>query len=136
MPRKRRGVKKRRRTCPSLWFGLSVWNPMLCGFGPETDEELQAGWVLVRDTLLPAYIASRPGERPWAWWEFQVPEPCRSGPPPPEKPGRKPMPSMLAGYRESSLEYLTRLDLLSAAEKHALAERECASKKTAHAGQR
>ena len=37
------------------------------------------------------------------------------------------MPLMLASYRESSLEYLTRLDLLSAAEKRALAERECAS---------
>ena len=100
---------------------------MLCGFGPETEEELQAGWLWVRDTLLPAYIASRPGQRPWAWWEFQAPEPRRRVPPPPEKPGRKPMPSMLAGYRESSLEYLTRLDLLSAAEKRALAERECAS---------
>jgi hypothetical protein len=34
-------------------------------------------WRLCRDAVLPAWIAERPGTRPWAWWRFDAPEPAR-----------------------------------------------------------
>jgi hypothetical protein len=34
----------------------------------ETREEFAAAWNLVRDELLPAFIAEHPGRRPLAWW--------------------------------------------------------------------
>lgn len=81
-------------------------------FTPLTDAELMAAWLEVRDTFLPQYIATNPGFRPWAWWEFDAPEPRR------QVSGRR-----RKNYRnvpncnlESQREYLTRHGLLTEAE--------------------
>ena len=44
---------------------------------PDTLEGDEAGrrvWESCRDTFLPAWIAKRPGTRPWAWWRWEAPE--------------------------------------------------------------
>jgi hypothetical protein len=50
-----------------------------CGFrthGHESDfDAMREGWEALRDTLLPEFIAEHPGERPYAWWKFDAPEP-------------------------------------------------------------
>jgi len=46
--------------------------------GGDLDTDAVAeGWGELRDELLPAYIAERPGQRPAAWWWFDAPEPAR-----------------------------------------------------------
>lgn len=52
------------------------------GFGPDPDrDEMRSTWKQCRDELL---AAARPGCRPWAWWQFDSPEPrasdTRTGP--------------------------------------------------------
>jgi hypothetical protein len=99
---------------------------------PEmTEDELRAAWEDLRDELLPAFIAQHPGQRPWAWWAFEAPEPRRRIGPGPEPVGEEEMwlgmprlyrglpPSL--GMYESEADYLRRLDLLTAAEARALA---------------
>src|SRR5262245_24475643 len=42
-----------------------------------TDAEARAAWEVLRDGLLPEFIAENPGRRPWAWWAFDAPGPRR-----------------------------------------------------------
>ena len=35
------------------------------------------GWQALRGELLPAFVDKYPGTRPWAWWEYEAPEPRR-----------------------------------------------------------
>jgi hypothetical protein len=43
------------------------------GFGPDPDvDEMRAVWKQHRAELL---TEARPGNRPWAWWQFESPEP-------------------------------------------------------------
>jgi hypothetical protein len=37
-------------------------------------ENIREGWLTVRDGLLEEWIASHPGTRPWAWWQYDAPE--------------------------------------------------------------
>ena len=55
------------------------WSAILGGgFGPDPDVAvLGEAWRELRDALLPAWIAEHPGRRPWAWWQFDAPEPRR-----------------------------------------------------------
>jgi hypothetical protein len=50
-------------------------------------------WNELRAELLPEFIASKPFSRPWAWWQFDAPEPRDKA--------------------ESERDYLVRLDLLT-----------------------
>ena len=95
MPPRRRIAKLRRRTIDDSHlaqllsgnaFFRAQWDPL-------TDEELRALWEEYRDELMalwrnppedergargPARTAALkavPGHRPWAWWEFDAPEP-------------------------------------------------------------
>ncbi len=36
-------------------------------------EQRRVVWVSVRDRQLADWVASRPGTRPWAWWEYDAP---------------------------------------------------------------
>jgi len=50
-----------------------------CGFstgrGREVDyDAMREGWEVLRDTILPEFIAEHPGQRPFAWWLFDSPE--------------------------------------------------------------
>lgn len=51
-----------------LLFGRPVFPEM--GFGDI--ETLAAAWALHRQRLLPAWIADRPGTRPFAWWLLEA----------------------------------------------------------------
>ena len=35
---------------------------------------MREAWEYLKDGLLPEFIEENPGERPWAWWEFDSPE--------------------------------------------------------------
>ncbi len=83
-------------------------------------KELRATWGKDRNTLLPAFIEANPGVRPWAWWQFDSPEPIR-----PQYNWPLHVEHRINGVRkrdrwkpcpESQLAYLQEHDLLSAAE--------------------
>ena len=40
--------------------------------------QIEAGWRELREAVLTAWGAARPGSRPWAWWQFDAPEPRRT----------------------------------------------------------
>ncbi len=50
-------------------------NCLDCLIDPATHDrqDLRQEWNRLRDTLLPAFVREHPGERPWAWWEFDSP---------------------------------------------------------------
>ena len=39
----------------------------------HTTDSVRLVWEKLRDTVLPAFIQENPGQRPWAWWEFDAP---------------------------------------------------------------
>lgn len=39
-----------------------------------SDEHARPAWELLSSELMPEFIASHPGQRPWAWWQFDAPE--------------------------------------------------------------
>jgi hypothetical protein len=41
--------------------------------GPHARGELRQIWLELRDEILDAWIAERPGTRPYGWWEFDAP---------------------------------------------------------------
>ncbi|MFA9477109.1 hypothetical protein ACERK3_02260 [Phycisphaerales bacterium AB-hyl4] len=122
------------------------------------DTERRRAWEVLRDDLLPEWIADHPGTRPWAWWRYDAPERRQrvDGPPHPfDNPERiehiehiasKPKAAgdyKQAMYRlyygrpaslcvlddfhavyETEVEYLSRLDLLTADEVVAIAAME------------
>jgi len=48
------------------------------GPGPTLGHDVAVeAWAELRDELLPAFIVEHPGQRPWAWWECEAPEPRR-----------------------------------------------------------
>jgi len=60
-------------------------------------DRMYRDWLRVRESMLAEWIQENPGTRPYAWWEFEAPEP--------------------RGETESEREFLARLDLLTPEEK-------------------
>lgn len=89
MPREKpRGVQLRRdalEVTPLQWAYLAEeWRPgrpvpegenplEQFGWGKGSLRSIEEAWELCRDLILPAWIGSRPGTRPWAWWAFDAP---------------------------------------------------------------
>lgn len=76
MPRVMRRAKKRTAGygefhIEELLTGLH-W-PCFDSFHGDTQERREA-WELLRDKLLPKWIAEHPGQRPFAWWAYDAPE--------------------------------------------------------------
>jgi hypothetical protein len=42
-------------------------------FDLSSEEQISRAWNAHREWILPQWIASRPGTRPWAWWECEAP---------------------------------------------------------------
>src|SRR4051812_33130595 len=38
------------------------------------EDAIRAAWEALKATILPEWIRTRPGTRPWAWWRFDAPE--------------------------------------------------------------
>jgi hypothetical protein len=77
MPRRRLTAKARRPDFAELTIDLR--RELQCGrpfFGPVCQdlEELADAWEIHRDTILPAFIAANPAQRPFAWWATEYPE--------------------------------------------------------------
>lgn len=98
--------------------------------GPDlTEEELREAWEQLRETILADFIAKNPGRRPWAWWEYDAPEPRRQIAPGPKPVGDDRWFGMPRCYRgvpppemyESEADYLDRLELLTDQERETLA---------------
>lgn len=128
MPTNRKRRRVQERGCPE-----AVREFLLCGFwfadvfgNPDSEappiDELRDTWEDIGDSLLAEHLAESPGSRPWAWWEFDAPEPRkRTTPGGPYTQYIRP-----AGYGvpancdpmefETELAYLKRLGLLTAAE--------------------
>lgn len=67
------------------WFGFGGFSG--CCYPPsrvppEVMAAAREGWEQLRDEIMEAWIAERPGTRPWAWWEWDAPERrrCIEGP--------------------------------------------------------
>jgi hypothetical protein len=99
--------------------------------GPEGELDpdlLREVWDDLGDQLLAEHIASAPGTRPWAWWQWESPEPRRQVNPGPEPIGPAAwfgMPSQYKGQPpdgmyESEAAYLARHSLLTNEERNAL----------------
>ena len=101
--------------------------------GALARERLCELWEIHSESYLSAWIAESPGTRPWAWWEFEAPEPRREVNPPARwfhlvdegEDGRRRMGRILIGnasgddlvdWLEPEHEYLARLDLLEPGE--------------------
>jgi hypothetical protein len=83
------------------------------GNGSSCDTKAMRGaWFELRDRLLTTFIANHPGERPWAFWNFEALEPRR-------KIGMKSAPYIGAEY-ESDVAFLDRIDQLTPAERRSL----------------
>jgi len=75
-----------------------------CGFstgcGREVDiDAMREAWEVLRDTLLPQWIAEHPGTRPYSWWKFDSQEPRQrldDGPHPFDNPDRQCRVEMMA----------------------------------------
>jgi hypothetical protein len=109
-------------------------------FGPlECAVHRQEAWKALRSEILPAFILKHPGERPRAWWDFDLPadtrRACTSGTHPYDDPTNdlprelyygKPRYlracDMSATY-ESQTEFLRRHSMLNAAELRSYPER-------------
>jgi hypothetical protein len=97
---------------------------------PLSDDELRAAWDDLREELLARHIAEHPGSRPWAWWQYDTPEPRRQIGPGPEPIGDADWfgcPSKFrgippSGMYESEADYLERLGLLKDDERRRLRE--------------
>lgn len=65
---------------PPPRFQLGLVEVLLFGHtdrGRVGDQGLRDDWDSLGAELLRLWIASRPGTRPWAWWNFSRPEPRR-----------------------------------------------------------
>ncbi|HKB34818.1 MAG TPA: hypothetical protein VKD72_00080 [Gemmataceae bacterium] len=93
------------------------------------DDAVADAWELLREPLLAEHIAAHPGSRPWGWWRFDAVEARRQLLPGPESVGAEQWFGKPRCYKgippdgmfESERAYLTRLDLLSDAERRILA---------------
>ena len=82
MPRVKRRTHRRRTGYDSQHIHqlLYGWCFFPEGFGQDGHNShcdrkgMQLAWELMRDELLPAWIAEHPGTRPYAWWAFDSPE--------------------------------------------------------------
>jgi len=126
-------IKRERREKPEelngrqryrLLTGTDWSFPRVPGF--EHDVEERASWERHRDELMEFWlqdpeewekanpdrdqwvepVPGGPGTRPWAWWEYDAPEPRRV------YPGRP-----IGEEREPQIDYLRRLDLLTHVER-------------------
>src|SRR5688500_18886096 len=41
------------------------------------DDDVREGWAIYGAIVMRDWIREEPGTRPWAWWEFDAPEPRR-----------------------------------------------------------
>ena len=76
---------------------LDHWIEFEFEFGPlfRDREALEEAWEVAGEEFLAKYIQEHPGERPWAWWEFEAKHP----------------------YMENEAEYLTRHKLWTRGER-------------------
>lgn len=94
-----------RRAVPALGYpDLEQYLELLLGPGDggsafDCDESRRMAWRSHSSELMRLV---QPGSRPWAWWEYEAPEPVRS--------------------RESDAAYLARCGLLTSAERISLAQ--------------
>lgn len=101
-----------------------------------SDEQAQSLWAAHRDTLLAEWIERRPGTRPHAWWRFEAREPRKAVDGMPHPFANEARGKIVGGLDlefgmpncwlpdgnwgrkfETQKEYLTRLGLLTEAEK-------------------
>jgi hypothetical protein len=73
----------------------------------EGDDETKKLWEKLRDDILREHVKHQPTTRPWAWWQWEKPEPLRTVEDPEDCEPRC----------ESQSEYLIRLGLLTPEEK-------------------
>jgi len=64
-------VRRSPREQPEL--DLDWW--LLQYLSTDRKPKVEAVWREVRDELLAAWIREHPVRRPWAWWQFDAPEP-------------------------------------------------------------
>ena len=122
MPRKRRVSKRRHNRFKELYIGdqfslLVGWRPPLKGSAGDllTWGDVEATWYQNREKIM---SMCEPGERPWAWWQFEAPEQPRViGHYPPDDP-LEPGGEIL----ESEAEALERMGLLTVEERKAIVE--------------
>jgi hypothetical protein len=80
MPRVKKRTKLRRdltdHHVTQLLTGFDFFGDAF-GKGKPNLEDMRDAWDSLRDELLPKFIAENPGERPFAWWKFDAPEPRR-----------------------------------------------------------
>jgi hypothetical protein len=91
MPTRRRPISRR----PGAGAGLEEWQTRLLLEGDGrldadererwgdseallwVDDDRRAAWEEIRHDVLEAWVATRPGTRPWAWWAFDAPRVAR-----------------------------------------------------------
>ena len=101
---------------------------LFCDAYTGKDAEFEVAWRVNRKDLMKEYIRDNPGKRPYAWWELDAPEPRRLLSGQVEVVGEElyfGLPRRTsAPYQEGQFEgqgvYLSRLDLLTRAEKKEL----------------
>src|SRR5262249_49105146 len=133
MPTNRRRKPRQRRLshrCPWLWEHLRTGDSFEVELGEVTitEDQLREAWEQLRERVLAEHIAEQPGTRPWAWWQWDAPEPRRKLDPGPESS----WPCRWHGYPlvygpvrpedqyEAEVDYLRRLGLLTEDEKRLL----------------
>jgi len=75
MPRKQRRTRRERDLASAMILAtaplvghLLTGSPVISGAGFHNVTKFRRAWELTRATLLPRFIASHPGRRPFAWW--------------------------------------------------------------------
>lgn len=101
-------------------------------FEPIDIDKARRVWAVVGREFVANWIADKPGSRPWAWWEFDAPEPRQRLDSDEDEVapawGRMSFGQPMwhpSGRYETELEYLDRLDLLTEAEREALEATPC-----------
>lgn len=74
-PLKRRTKRKRDGWGEDVVEHLREGSCLPCMFGQvdHSGEKLKPAWEELKHQVLPEFVRQHPGERPWAWWEFDAP---------------------------------------------------------------
>lgn len=80
-----------------LLRGCWLWEPF--PFGEHADMDLaRTCWDDIGPLLMAEWVGTRPGTRPWAWWQFDAPDERR----------RRPGPNGVGEWAETEDEFLDR----------------------------